>query len=103
MTDELRGMIHEIDDPRVLRAALDATLDYLDELASRRTEDGIHVSTYTRRLIARTLRGQTIYDTTRPPELPIDTDASLRRGVADVAAGRVRRRDDFLVTGSDNE
>lgn len=96
-------MIHEIDDPRALRAALDTTLDYLDELASRRTEDGIHVSTYTRRLIAQTLRGQTIYGTTRPPELPIDADASLRRGVADVVAGRVRRRDDFLARGADDD
>lgn len=70
MKDEVRDLIRDTNDPRVLRAALEHTLDYLDVLADRRAEDGIHVATYTRRLISRALRNQTSHGTSRPPEMP---------------------------------
>jgi len=68
--DTLRELVRDTDDPSLLRDALTFTLDYLDELAERRHEDGIYVAVYTRQLIGRGLRGQTSIGTSQPPEVP---------------------------------
>ena len=70
MRDTLRELVRDTDDPSLLRDALTFTLDYLDELAERRHEDGIYVAVYTRQLIGRGLRGQTSIGTSQPPEVP---------------------------------
>jgi hypothetical protein len=70
--DALRSELDTATDVRLLRAALESTLDFMDEISLRRSEDPAYVAVRTRQLIARRLRGLTAWGTTPPPEVPRD-------------------------------
>ena len=69
--DWLRVELGSTTNPDRLRDALESTLDYLDRVAlDPRTQDGVHIATYVRRLIRKRLAGQGDFDVIAPPEAP---------------------------------
>lgn len=70
--DALRVELSVVIDAQLLRAALESTLDFMDEVSLRPSEDPAYVAVRVRQLIARRLRGLTAWGTTPLPEVPSD-------------------------------